>query len=239
MAGSHMSTSAGCRTLSVHWGSPWSLRWASQRCAAAGAQAAEMTVVFDAGQNSADNFTRLAGSELHYVGSVPASDCPDLLALPAAARTIVDEQRYGGLTALDTRREAYGAQRRAILTHSPELHAAQAAGFTGTTLAAGPAGRDRRDRPALPGRPGPAPRPPHAHRDHHRPGQAHRDLRPRPLRPQGLRWVMHQPSLRISADQRKRTQDQLIQETQARSLARQASPRLPGRPDRRQLPLVV
>src|SRR5271157_3161428 len=40
-----------------------------------------------------------------------------------------------GLAACDTRREAYGAERRAILTHSPELHAAQAAGFTGTTLA--------------------------------------------------------------------------------------------------------
>ena len=33
------------------------------------------------------------------------------------------------------RRAAYGAGRRAILTHSPELHAAQAAGLDGTTLA--------------------------------------------------------------------------------------------------------
>ncbi|MGH3212755.1 MAG: IS1634 family transposase, partial [Trebonia sp.] len=41
----------------------------------------------------------------------------------------------GGLTALDTRRTAYGAERRAVLTHSPELHDAQAAGFAGTTLA--------------------------------------------------------------------------------------------------------
>jgi transposase len=103
-------------------------------CAAAGTPA-EITVVFDAGQNSAGNFTRLAGSELHYVGSVPASDCGDLLALPASARAVVDEARFGGLTAFGTRREVYGAQRRAILTHSPELHVAQAAGFTGTTLA--------------------------------------------------------------------------------------------------------
>jgi hypothetical protein len=47
----------------------------------------------------------------------------------------VDAARFSGLTACDTRRAAYGAERRAILTHSPELHAAQAAGFTGTTLA--------------------------------------------------------------------------------------------------------
>src|SRR5271169_893233 len=97
--------------------------------------AADMTVVFDAGQNSAGNFAYLAGAGLHYIGSVPASDCPDLTALPATARSIVDKDRFGGLTACDTRREVYGAGRRAILTHSPELHQSQAAGFDGTTLA--------------------------------------------------------------------------------------------------------
>ena len=104
--------------------------------AAAGVPAgADMTVVFDAGQNSGDNFAYLAATGLRYVGSVPASDCPDLTALPATVRGIVDERRFGGLTAYDTRRVVYGAERRAILTHSPELHAAQAAGFDATTLA--------------------------------------------------------------------------------------------------------
>ena len=92
--------------------------------AAAGQDGTEMTVVFDAGQNSEANFALLAGTNLHYVGSVPASDCRDLLAVPAAARTVVDEDRFGGLTAYDTRRVVYGTERRAILTHSPELHAA-------------------------------------------------------------------------------------------------------------------
>jgi transposase len=96
---------------------------------------ADMTVVFDAGQNSEDNFAYLAGTGLRYVGSVPASDCPDLTALPAEARSIVDKDRFGGLTACDTRQEVYGAERRAILTHSPELHESQARGFDGTTLA--------------------------------------------------------------------------------------------------------
>jgi transposase len=106
-------------------------------CAAAGAdaQAADMTVVFDAGQNSEANFTHLAGAGLRYIGSVPASDCPDLTALPASRRTIVDKDRFGGLTACDTRRIVYGGERRAILTHSPELRDSQARGFDGTTLA--------------------------------------------------------------------------------------------------------
>ena len=106
-------------------------------CAAAGTSpgAADMTVVFDAGQNSEANFTHLAASGLHYIGSVPASDCPDLTALPASLRSLVDKERFGGLTAHDTRREVYGAERRTILTHSPELQEAQARGFDGTTLA--------------------------------------------------------------------------------------------------------
>jgi transposase len=103
--------------------------------AACGQQPAEMTVVFDAGQNSEANFARLAETGLHYVGSVPASDCGDLTALPATVRSVVDADRFGGLTAYDTRRVTYGTGRRTILTHSPELHASQAAGLDGTTLA--------------------------------------------------------------------------------------------------------
>jgi transposase len=106
-------------------------------CAAAGLDLAapDITVVFDAGQNSEANLADFAATGMHYIGSVPASDCPGLLALPASKRTAVDRDRFGGLTAFDTRRTAYGQERRAILTHSPELHEAQAAGFAGTTLA--------------------------------------------------------------------------------------------------------
>ena len=92
-------------------------------CAATGAPAAaDMTVVFDAGQNSEGNFAYLAGTGLHYVGSVPASGCPDLTALPATARSVVDEGRFGALTAFDTRREVYGTGRRAIDRKSTRLN---------------------------------------------------------------------------------------------------------------------
>jgi transposase len=94
--------------------------------------APQMTVVFDAGQNSVANFAHLAATGLAYVGSVPPSDCPDLLARPATDRSIVDPDRFGGLTALDTRREVYGADRRVVLTHSPTLHQAQSRGFDQT-----------------------------------------------------------------------------------------------------------
>jgi transposase len=106
-------------------------------CAAAGLDLAapDITVVFDAGQNSEANLADFTATGMHYIGSMPASDCQDLLALPASRRSTVDKGRFGGLTAFDTRHTAYGRERRAILTHSPELHQAQAAGFYGTTLA--------------------------------------------------------------------------------------------------------
>src|SRR5450755_1455352 len=100
-----------------------------------GGDPAAMTVIFDAGQNSAANLAHLASSGLRFVGSVPPSDCPDLLALPASRRIIVDEDRYPGVTAIDTRRVVYGADRRVVLTHSQHLHDDQARSFTDTTLA--------------------------------------------------------------------------------------------------------
>jgi transposase len=93
---------------------------------------AEMTVVFDAGQNSVANFKHLMDAGLAFVGSIPPSDVPDLLALPATDRVVVDPDRFGGLTALETRRVVYGVERRVVLTHSPTLHAAQQVGFAQT-----------------------------------------------------------------------------------------------------------
>jgi len=91
-----------------------------------------LSVVFDAGQNSEANFTHLDTSRLGWVGSLPPSDHPDLLALPARRYRIVDADRFDALTAYQTRTRALGADRRVILTHSPTLHTAQSAGFDQT-----------------------------------------------------------------------------------------------------------
>ena len=94
-----------------------------------------MTVVFDAGQNSEANLAHLAGAGLRYIGSVPASDCPDLTALPASRRTIVDKDRFGGLTACDTRQEVMAPGGAPSSPTPRNCHASQARGFDGTTLA--------------------------------------------------------------------------------------------------------
>lgn len=98
----------------------------------AGQTRAAPTVVFDAGQNSAANFTHLQESGLHFVGSLPPSDFPDLLALPARRRQVVDPEKFPGLSAYDTRAGVFGTDRRVVLTHSATLHTAQSRGFDQT-----------------------------------------------------------------------------------------------------------
>lgn len=97
----------------------------------------QVTVVFDAGQNSVANFTHLTGSRLRFVGSVPPSDCPDLLGLPARVRKVVDGKLLPGVSAYETRRGVYERDYRIVLTHSKTLHEAQARGFEQTLAKAG------------------------------------------------------------------------------------------------------
>lgn len=91
-----------------------------------------LTVVYDAGQNSAANHQLVEDAGIGFVGSLPPSDHPDLLAIPASRYRPVEEERYPGLTCVDTVVTALGVQRRAVLTHSPTLHAAQSRGFDQT-----------------------------------------------------------------------------------------------------------
>jgi transposase len=119
----------------------------------------ELTVVFDAGQNSADNFTHLADAGLQFAGSLPPSDYPGLLAIPARRLDVIDAGRFPGLTGYETRITALGAERRVILTHSATLHARQSRGFDQTIAKAArklaelaavlEGGRARRDRPGV------------------------------------------------------------------------------------------
>lgn len=92
----------------------------------------ELTVVFDAGNDSAANQDHLTGLGLHFVGSLVVSQHPDLLAIPASRYRLADPDRFGGLTYHETTAHALAAVRRVIITHSPTFHARQARGFEQT-----------------------------------------------------------------------------------------------------------
>jgi transposase len=99
---------------------------------ALGGPGAGATVTFDAGQNSQPNFARLAELGLHFVGSVPPSDHPGLLARPATDRQVVPAYAAEQLSAFEDTAMVLGQQRRVILTHSVGLHTAQQGGFAQT-----------------------------------------------------------------------------------------------------------
>jgi transposase len=122
-------------------------------------QVEALTVVYDAGQNSTANHATIEDAGIGFVGSLPPSDHPTLLAIGKARYTAVDTDRFPGLTCVDTTVTALGVTRRAVLTHSPTLHTAQSRGFDQTlakarrrltelqTLLA--RGKTRRDRVAV------------------------------------------------------------------------------------------
>jgi transposase len=91
-----------------------------------------LTVVYDAGCDSADGQAEVEASPLHFVGSLRPSDHPDLLAIPARRFRVVDPERFPGLTAVEAHTHALGADRRVILTHSDTFHLRQARGFEQT-----------------------------------------------------------------------------------------------------------
>ncbi|MGH8993959.1 MAG: IS1634 family transposase [Acidimicrobiia bacterium] len=106
------------------------------RWGALAADADDLTLVYDAGQDSVDNQALIDTSPLHHIGSLPPSDHPELLAVPASKFRPVGEP-YPDVTAYETRGVALGARRRLIVTHSPTLHAKQTAGLTQTLTKAG------------------------------------------------------------------------------------------------------
>jgi len=91
-----------------------------------------LTVVYDAGQNSGDNHAAVEGHGIGFVGSLPPSDHPGLLAIPARDYRAVDPDRYPGLRYIDTTVTALGVTRRAVVTHSANLHAKQSRGLDQT-----------------------------------------------------------------------------------------------------------
>lgn len=102
------------------------------RFEALGASASDLTLVYDAGQNSVANQALVDESPMQFVGSVPPSDHPDLLAMPKTGYRTVDNKQFPGITAFESRKTIFGAERRVIVTHSQTLHDKQTRGFEQT-----------------------------------------------------------------------------------------------------------
>jgi len=95
-----------------------------------GADTNDFTLVYDAGQNSAGNQKTINGTAMHFVGSLPPSEHPDLLAV--AHRDYSPVERFDGLSAHATTKEVFGAEHQIVITHSQNLHDKQSRGFDQT-----------------------------------------------------------------------------------------------------------
>lgn len=101
------------------------------RWGALAADTDDLTLVYDAGQDSVANQALIEATPLHFVGSLPPSDFPGLLQVPASRFAPVGDP-YPGVTAFEDRVVALGTERRVVVVHSPTLHTKQVAGFTQT-----------------------------------------------------------------------------------------------------------
>jgi transposase len=95
-------------------------------------ETSRFTLVFDAGQNSNDNYDLLDDLPFHFVGSLPPSDHPDLLAVPKSRYRSVDKVRLPGVRAFEARKVVFGVERRIVGGHSQGLHDKQSRSFDQT-----------------------------------------------------------------------------------------------------------
>ena len=102
------------------------------RFGALGLPADELTLVYDAGQDSKKNQTKMAESPLHFVGSLPPSDHLELMAVSRRRYRVVNEEAFPALTAFESRSSALGGKYRVVVTHSQNLHDLQLQGFSQT-----------------------------------------------------------------------------------------------------------
>jgi transposase len=103
-----------------------------RRFGAIGQGAEGLTMVFDAGQNSADNLELVDGTPLHFIGSLPPSAHPDLIAVPKRRYKRLDPKRFEDLSAFETKKVVFGCERRIVVTFSQNFFNKQSAGFEQT-----------------------------------------------------------------------------------------------------------
>jgi transposase len=86
----------------------------------------EVTLIFDKGNNSKDNFALLDDLPLSYVGSVKLGEHKDLAEIPRTdARFTTSAHHPTGTTSLRVRKQVYGKERILVVTYNPKLFEAQ------------------------------------------------------------------------------------------------------------------
>ena len=95
------------------------------RCRALTQGVADITLVFDKGNNSADTLAIVGASAVHFVGSLVPTQHQDLLRIPQTAMRRLDRTQLPAVWASRTRKVVFGVERTIVCTFNRELFAAQ------------------------------------------------------------------------------------------------------------------
>jgi transposase len=90
---------------------------------------AHITLVFDKGNNSEENFDVFAQTGLHFVGSLKLYQCPDLLQVPLAQYRPLSGDGLEKVRAYRTRQVVFGQERTLLMTYNENLLAGQLQGI--------------------------------------------------------------------------------------------------------------
>lgn len=93
---------------------------------------ADITLVFDKGNNSKNNQAAFDGGPYHFVGSLVITQYKDLLKIPKNRFQVVDKDEFSGLLAYRTEKQVFGKKRTLILTFNPKLYEGQCRGILWT-----------------------------------------------------------------------------------------------------------
>ena len=92
---------------------------------------ADVTVVFDRGNNSGQNIDLLESGDfkLHYVGGLKKNEAKELFAVPLSEYAPLTSASLEGESAFRAEIEAYGREVTAVIVHNPELEKGQMQGI--------------------------------------------------------------------------------------------------------------
>src|SRR5204863_31514 len=88
-----------------------------------------ITLVFDKGNNSADNFEELDRSPYHFIGSLVPTQHQDLLNIPLEQFRSLEDSRFSGVRVYRTEKEVFGRKRTIVITRSRALLRGQIRGI--------------------------------------------------------------------------------------------------------------
>ncbi len=95
------------------------------RCERLVAGAEHITVIFDKGNNSADNLAAVDATPYHFVGSLVPAQHLDLLAIPRERFRSLTQDGLPGVSAYRTEKTVFGRKRTVVVTYNENLFVAQ------------------------------------------------------------------------------------------------------------------